>query len=176
MIRVTHLAHAAFKAADLEASVHFYRDILGLREKFHLPLGDLLKTNVITEESVSAMPDSPEKSDAERLLRFVMEKPDKPWITYFEIAPHEYLEIFSPEGGEEVITFDLAHFDHVGYLHIALEVDDIHQTYEEICRHDVRILTEPKLGPDDTWQFWITDPDGNAIEFMEYTDKSLQLQ
>ena len=176
MVHVTNLAHSAFKTKDLQKSLHFYRDILGLKEKFCLTYEDLAKTGGLTEESLKEMPDSPEKQQAEALLERIRSNPGAPWITYFEIAPHQYLEIFSPDGGEDVLTFDLEHFDHIGYLHIALEVDDIHAVYEDIRKTDVRILTEPKLGPDHTWQFWIADPDGNAIEFMEYTDRSFQLR
>ena len=28
---------------------------------------------------------------------------------------------------------------------------------------------------DNTWQMWSHDPDGNKIEFMQYTEKSFQL-
>jgi hypothetical protein len=35
--------------------------------------------------------------------------------------------------------------------------------------------TEPKSGLDFSVQAWIKDPDGNEIELMEYTGRSLQL-
>ena len=31
------------------------------------------------------------------------------------------------------------------------------------------------LGVDNTWQFWMHDPDGNPFEIMEYTPQSLQV-
>jgi predicted enzyme related to lactoylglutathione lyase len=36
-------------------------------------------------------------------------------------------------------------------------------------------VTNMKMGIDHSRQAWITDPDGNAIELMEYTHASLQL-
>ena len=30
-------------------------------------------------------------------------------------------------------------------------------------------------GSDGAWQFWVRDPDGNRIEFMEYAPGALQL-
>lgn len=36
-------------------------------------------------------------------------------------------------------------------------------------------MKEPALGPDNIWQFWITDPDNNQFEFMQYTNSSYQL-
>lgn len=32
-----------------------------------------------------------------------------------------------------------------------------------------------KLGMDNSWQAWITDPDGNRIELMEYGPSSMEL-
>ena len=37
-------------------------------------------------------------------------------------------------------------------------------------------VTNMKMGIDHSRQAWITDPDGNAIELMEYTHASLQLR
>jgi predicted enzyme related to lactoylglutathione lyase len=37
-------------------------------------------------------------------------------------------------------------------------------------------VTNMKKGIDHSLQAWITDPDGNAIELMEYTHESLQLR
>ena len=36
-------------------------------------------------------------------------------------------------------------------------------------------VTEKKLGADESWQTWVTDPSGVRIEFHEYTEKSTQI-
>ena len=97
------------------------------------------------------------------------------WVTYLEVADHEFIEIFSPEGHTDRQTFDIHHFDHIGFLHIALEVDDIHTTCERLRAAGVPVLREPNMGLEKTWQCWVLDPDGNAVELMEYTEDSLQL-
>ena len=35
-------------------------------------------------------------------------------------------------------------------------------------------VTDPFLAMDESWQAWITDPDGNRIEIHQYTEKSWQ--
>lgn len=37
-------------------------------------------------------------------------------------------------------------------------------------------VSEPKIGIDHSIQVWLSNPDGNAIELMEYTHASLQLR
>jgi lactoylglutathione lyase/glyoxylase I family protein len=34
---------------------------------------------------------------------------------------------------------------------------------------------EPILGADGSWQFWTADPDGNPIEFHQFTPESRQI-
>ena len=165
-MKITNLAHASYKVSDRERAIHFYRDILGLKEKFTIRYDEEVAFQDALEEKNPGMED---------YLRPMRELGDKVWITYFEVAPHQYVELFSAEGGEEEITFDTGHFDHIGYLHLALEVDDIHAAFREMKEQDVTILSEPSFGVEHTWQFWILDPDGNAIELMQYTDASWQL-
>lgn len=33
-----------------------------------------------------------------------------------------------------------------------------------------------RYGPDGAYQFWLTDPDGNRLELMQYTDEALHLK
>ncbi len=35
--------------------------------------------------------------------------------------------------------------------------------------------SEKTMGSDHTYQFWVTDPDGNRIEIQQYTDRSAQI-
>lgn len=36
-------------------------------------------------------------------------------------------------------------------------------------------ITDKKMGWDNSWQAWITDPNGIKIELHQYTDKSSQI-
>ena len=59
------------------------------------------------------------------------------------------------------------------YCHICLEVDDMAKTVAEIRARGAEV-SEPKLGKDNSWQAWISDPDGNNIELHSYTKESRQ--
>jgi catechol 2,3-dioxygenase-like lactoylglutathione lyase family enzyme len=63
-----------------------------------------------------------------------------------------------------------------GYLHLSFEVDDIYKAREELLAKNVNVTSEIRLGIEKTYQFWVTDPDGNPIEFMQYTEDSYQIR
>ena len=64
----------------------------------------------------------------------------------------------------------------IGYLHLSLEVENIQAVREELMQKGITPDSEIKMQADHTYQLWVTDPDGNRIEFMEYTSESLQIQ
>ncbi len=57
--------------------------------------------------------------------------------------------------------------------HLCLEVEDIDTVISDI-RSKGWEITDKKQGSDQSWQCWITDPDGVRLELMEYTDTSSQ--
>lgn len=90
-------------------------------------------------------------------------------LIYLHIAGDRFIEIFpngpSPEERPEKQSF----------MHICLAVDGIEAFVEEIRGKGIDIDIEPKMGLDFNTQAWITDPDGNKIELMEYSPKSPQV-
>lgn len=60
------------------------------------------------------------------------------------------------------------------YKHFCLEVVGLEEYRQKLLEKGVAV-TEITLGMDNSRQAWITDPDGNAIELMEYGPHSLQL-
>lgn len=62
-----------------------------------------------------------------------------------------------------------------GYSHIGILVEDLFETRRELEARGVKFLTEPTIGNSHTWQMWMEDPEGNRIEFMQYTDESFQV-
>ena len=59
------------------------------------------------------------------------------------------------------------------YDHLCLEVDDIKSMVERLREKGVEV-SHPKMGFDNSWQAWLSDPSGNRIELMQYTEKSWQ--
>lgn len=149
---IKHIAHLALKVANLEDSLHFYCDVLGLKRHFALSGADL------------GLNDSDEPK-----LRDIG---DKPLLVYIKISDNEFLELFPKywEGGSRVAGDD----ECVGFLHMSLETDDIKGMYARCKEMGVNIISPVSMGADNTYQCWVADPDGNRVEFMEYTDASLQ--
>ena len=63
--------------------------------------------------------------------------------------------------------------DGQSYKHICLEVDDIEATVSTLRSRGVEV-SPIKLGKDNSYQAWITDPDGNRMELHGYTAESWQ--
>lgn len=128
------LSHVAVRVTDVEKSVEFYCDVLGLREKFRL-----------TDEE------------------------GNPHLVYVQVAEGQFIELFPGAEGANVRAKTS------GLVHICLEVEDIQNAFAELAERGLKATGEPKLGGDNSWQFWTTDPDGNPIEFHQFTPESMQL-
>jgi lactoylglutathione lyase len=128
------LTHVALRVTDLEKSVEFYSDILGLREQFRLTGED-----------------------------------GTPWLVYLQVAPNQFIELFPGAEGPHQPPRN------AGAVHVCLEVDDIQASYRELTERGLIATGEPILGADQSWQFWTSDPDGNPIEFHQFTPDSMQL-
>lgn len=84
---------------------------------------------------------------------------------YLHIGGRSFIELFQGSYQEPAQG---------SYRHFCLEVDDIEATAAELRSRGVEV-TEVKLGKDQSYQCWLTDPDGNRIELHQYTAESLQL-
>jgi len=157
-MKIKEIGHLAFTCADLDTSVAFYRDKLGFTNKFTISYGELL----------DSMGPSPDPETAARLGAIR----DRIWISYFDIGNGQFVELFD-KGGATIPCVPGS--EHLNYSHLALLVEDIHAAHAELIEKGVPIDTPPKLGLEGTWQMWSHDPDGNKIEFMQYTAASWQL-
>ncbi len=127
---ITGLAHACFHVKDLEVSLAFYRDKLGLVPAFD----------------------------------FINEQGQRTGV-YLHLGGRTFIELFigKPE----------APAPNQSYKHICLEVDNLQATMQTLQQRGVEV-TGFKRGKDQSWQAWITDPDGNRIELHHYTAESWQ--
>jgi|SRR5579884_4297653 len=91
-----------------------------------------------------------------------------PWIVYIQVAPNHFIELFPGARGENTSRGP------VGYNHFCLVVDDLQVTLRELAARGLTIEGGPKQGLDHNWQYWINDPDGNAIELMQIVPESPQ--
>ena len=127
---ITGIAHTCFTVSNLEQSIQFYRDGLGLTPAF-----DFVDENG---------------------RRFGL---------YLHAGERNFVELFEGTLGERA--------DGQSFRHICLEVDDIQATVSALRARGVEV-SDPKLGKDQSWQAWITDPDGNRFELHQYTPQSWQ--
>lgn len=90
-------------------------------------------------------------------------------LIYLHIAGDRFIEVFpnGPSAEERA--------GRQSFMHICLAVDDIHAFVDEIRGEGITIDIEPTMGLDFNVQAWITDPDGNKIELMQYSPESPQI-
>ena len=84
---------------------------------------------------------------------------------YLQAGDTTFLEVFARSEAQDSDLPLLNHF--------CLEVDDLDLTIQTLNEADVKVSPK-KLGADNAWQAWITDPSGVRIELMQYTAGSTQ--
>ena len=94
-------------------------------------------------------------------FRHEREGEPSPWIVYIQVAPNQFIELFPGAKGE------IPSRNGAGYNHFCLIVDDLPATLHELESRGLPISDQPQQGLDHNWQYWIHDPDGNAIELMQ---------
>jgi lactoylglutathione lyase len=133
---VKGIAHIALEISNLQASLDFYVNALGLEYKF-------------------------DGKDEAGVIKMV----------YLKISDGVFIEMF-PSG---IHKPERKHYL-IGFHHLCLEVDDIYKTVAEIESKGYTLKHPVQVGGDGSLQCWVDDPDGNPVEFMQYTENSLQVQ
>ena len=103
-------------------------------------------------------------------------KQGQPFGYYFGCGNTTFLEFFDQAMAAEVwggTSQSLT--DGTRYRHFCLEVIGLNEYCERLKSKGVAV-SEISMGMDNSRQAWIADPDGNAIELMEYGAASLQLR
>ena len=85
---------------------------------------------------------------------------------YLEVAQGSYVEVFQRDEIDVKAKSPIKHF--------CLEVYDIEQIGLRLAENGYE-ATQKRLGTDQSWQMWTTDPTGVRIEFHQYTDRSSQI-
>jgi catechol 2,3-dioxygenase-like lactoylglutathione lyase family enzyme len=126
------IAHVCFVVRDLETSLAFYRDALGLHPAFEFRNAAGARTGA-----------------------------------YLHAGERTFMELFAGQPAPAAATGS--------FRHVCLEVDDVSETVKRLREKGVAV-DEPKMGADQSWQAWLSDPDGNRIELHGYTERSAQIR
>ncbi len=164
-MKINQIGHIAFNCKNMEKTKKFYCEQLGLPIKFEMTYKDLFE--MMKEDPRGA------KLMNNKFVQMIHKKmSNKLWLFYVEISPNQFIEFFPKS--KRILPYRPGGVTNA-YQHFALIVDDIHKTKEELISKGIKIDSDIRLGPDNTYQMWIHDPDGNRFEFMQYTDKSYQV-
>ena len=102
-------------------------------------------------------------------------KQGQPFGYYFGCGNTTFLEFFDQAMAVEVWGGNVAELTAgTRYKHFCLEVTGLDE-YCKMLKSKGVPVSEISMGMDNSRQAWIADPDGNAIELMEYGAESLQL-
>lgn len=139
MIGSSH--HYGVTVSDLEASLAFYRDRLGMEVVDRLSF------------------------DSDAFGRFVGVEDVDVEIVFLDAdgCLYELLEYRSPPGGN---LNEGASNNDVGAAHFCLEVEDLGSVYDDL-RGDTEFVSEPQELSTGATVAYAKDPDGNVIEFVE---------
>jgi catechol 2,3-dioxygenase-like lactoylglutathione lyase family enzyme len=141
---ITSVNHTSFTVSDLDRSIAFYRDLLGME------LMSLAGRDPAFVEKVTGIPGANLK------------------VAYLQAPGHrlELIQYFSPPGKKlELQT------NNVGCAHLAFNVDDLPKMYAEMKAKGVHFKSAPQevsAGPNKgTLTVYFTDPDGITLEFLQ---------
>jgi len=105
-----------------------------------------------------------DKLGLKKAFDFVNDKGER-FGVYLHLGGRNFIELFTGQVAEPAKG--------QSFRHICIEVDDVAATVADLRAKGVE-LTDPKLGSDQSWQAWLSDPDGNRIELHGYTPASWQ--
>jgi catechol 2,3-dioxygenase-like lactoylglutathione lyase family enzyme len=102
-------------------------------------------------------------------------KRDEPFGYYFECGDSTFLEFFDQKMASEMWGGKVDELTGgTRYKHFCFEVTGLEEYCKQLKEKGVSV-TDITMGMDNSRQAWIADPDGNAIELMEYGPFSTQL-
>lgn len=95
----------------------------------------------------------------------------EPWIVYMYAGGNQFIELFYGATQENPYKDE-----NIGFFHLCIAVDDIHDIWNRIVESGAPQDDAPKQGADGNWQCWTHDPDGIKLELMQLEEESLQMK
>ncbi len=152
-MKTTGIAHIAICVSDLEKSLTFYRDLLGMTVKLHTTQEMAMRPGA----SSTAMYDTPHQSRTVANVYF-----DNPAIS----GP--FLVLTSHPG--DVIGGTPIKLDQIGISHLSFVVDDLGAVADELLANGVQIAGDLSDFSDAQGQmrtFFVHDPDHLLVQFEQ---------
>ncbi len=164
-VPVKNIGHASLNVRNMDEMLHFYCDIIGMQHLFTNTYQDLynsLKNNY--DDSMT-----PEQSYR---LQMISSMGEKPWVEYLKLADRQYLELFHDAGlGKKEFG---ERKDYYGYLKLNYEVADIQEIKTRLVEGGVTIDADVHPTADGSLEITVHDPDGNEVQFTQYSEKALR--
>lgn len=141
----THLYHFGLTVRDLDKSLAFYRDVVGMEQEYYSEVASDAFDELIANSGVK--------------IRFV----------YLTLAQFR-LQLIEYVAGGDNQALPLQH-NRAGNPHMSIWVDDVEAKYAEVIgRGDVNVtsgIITQEYQDIGARNFYVTDPDGVQVEFSE---------
>lgn len=136
------IRHTGIVVSDLERSLHFYRDLLGLKIQKEMDESGKYIDNI------SAL-----KNVAVKTIKMSADDSSLIELLYYESHPRK------------PINRDICD---IGYSHVSFTVENLDDEYRRLKEKGIRFNSPPQYSPDDYAKVaFCRDPDGNFIELVE---------
>lgn len=146
---VQMIYHVGFIVSDIEQSLRWYTDVLGLKVEREI--------RELSGEWISAV------------TGFTATKLKMAWVGVGDGCSIELDQYIAPPGSDAPCP---SHRNDVGAAHVGIQVDDVHAEYERLLDLGVKFAgpPPPRLPNKFPWAkcaAFLQDPDGNWIELLE---------
>ena len=147
-MEVEWMNHTGFVVSDMERSLAFYRDLLGLKEE---------RNQILEGEFISELAGYP---DAKLHIIYLGSGDNRHSV--------ELIQYLNPPG--TAVAMPERH--QVGASHLGVIVDDLDAFYAELSSHGARFVSPPAIRPGAVYPMaskgcYMQDPDGNWLELLE---------
>ena len=136
------LGHVGLSVSDMERSLEFYRDFLGMQVLMDLDIAD------------------------DRIERVIGEKGANCRIVHLKLGEN-ILELFQYRNPDRKNVAEGLRQSDIGLTHLGFEIDHFHEHLEALKRRNVEFLGEPVEFRPGVWVVYFRGPDGEVCEFRE---------